>query len=126
MQFIFYGGKFPLCILLFEFFITLFIFLSLPSDVLPFFALQKCFLAITSPSTVTNITNTHSHSQHSPLPLFYQHPFSYINCCNSEHFHQFPNSHDRRQLTVIIFSDCDRKCSSHINVRDHYWMISVD
>jgi hypothetical protein len=23
----------------------------------------------------------------------------------------FPNSHDRRQLTVIIFSDCDRKCS---------------
>jgi hypothetical protein len=29
-------------------------------------------------------------------------------------------------LTVIIFSDCDRKCSWEINVRDHYWMISVD
>jgi hypothetical protein len=86
----------------------------------------KKFLAISSPSTVTNITNTHSHSQYLPLLLFYQHPFSYIICSKSEHFHQFPNSQYRRQLTVIIFSDCDRKCSWHINVRNHYWMISVE
>jgi hypothetical protein len=79
-----------------------------------------------TPSTLTNITNSHCHSQHSPLLLFYLHPFSYIICSTSQHFNQFPNSHDSRQLTVIIFSDCDRKCSWHINVRDHYWMISVD
>jgi len=108
------------------YFVTSFTFHSLPSEFTPFFALLKMFLSRTSPSTVTNITNTHCHSQHSPLLLFYQHPFSYIICSKSEHFHQFPNSHDRRQLTVIIFSDCDRKCSWHINVTDHYWMISVD
>jgi hypothetical protein len=53
-------------------------------------------------------------------------PIRFIIYSKSEHFHQFPNSHDRRQLTVIIFSDCDRKCNWHINVTDHYWMISVD
>jgi hypothetical protein len=108
------------------YFVTSFTFLSLPSEFTPFFALLKMFLSRTSPYTVTNITNIHYHSQNLPLLLFYQHPFSYIICSNSEHFNHIPTSHDRRQLTVIIFSDCDRKCSWHINVTDHYWMISVD
>jgi hypothetical protein len=88
-----------------------FIFLSIPSEFIPFCALLKTYFTGSSPPTVTNITNTHCHSQLSPLLLFYQHPFSYIICSNSQHFHQFPNLHDRRQLTVIIFSDCDRKCT---------------
>jgi len=103
-----------------NFFITSFMFLSLPSDFIPFFYPSKKILARSSPSTVTKIFNTHSQSQHSPLLLFYQHQFSYIICSKSEHFHQFPNSHDRRQLTVIIFSDCDQKYNWNINVRDHY------
>ena len=44
----------------------------------------------------------------------------------SEHCHSFPNSHDRRQLTVIMLSEYGWKCSWHINVREQYWMISVD
>ena len=55
-------------------------------------------------TTLTVTCNTHCHSQHSPLLPFYQHPFSYIICGKSEHFHYFPNSHDRKQLKLIIFS----------------------
>ena len=84
------------------------------------------FLARSSRSTVTNITNTHSHSQRSPFLLFYQPPLSYFICSKSDQFHSFPNSHDRRQLTVIMLSEYGWKCSWHITVRDHYWMISVD
>ena len=126
MQFTFSCGKFFLNILLSQFFYK---FLYFPFLILRLYTIMcpsETFPVINSSSTVTNITNTHCHSQHSPLLLFYQHQFSYIIFNKSEHFHQFPNSHDRRQLTAIIFNDCDRKCSWHINVRDYYKIISVD
>jgi len=87
IQFIFSCGKFLLNILLSKCFMTSYIFLSVPSHFMSFCALLKTFLAITSPSVVTNITNTHCHSQHSPLLPFFQHTFSYIICSKSEHFH---------------------------------------
>ena len=68
-------------------FYNFFIFFSVPSDFIPFCALLKTFLARFSPPTVTTITNTHCHSQHSFLLPFYQHPFSYIICSKSGHFH---------------------------------------
>ena len=109
-----------------NFFLNSFLSLSLTSHFMPFCALLKTFLARSSPSTVTNVTNTHFHSQHLPIIQFYQQPFTYVICSKSEHCHSFPNSHDRRQLTLIMLSEYGWKCSWHITVRDHYWMISVD
>ena len=40
-------------------------FHSIPSEFITFCALMKNLLAISSPSNVTNINNTHCHSQHS-------------------------------------------------------------
>jgi hypothetical protein len=105
-QFIFSCGKFHLNIRIVYNFLY-FPFLTIRTYII--LCPSEKFLAISSPSTGTNITNTHCHSQHSPLLLFYQHPFSYIICSKCKHFNFFPNSHDRRQLTLLIFSDCDRK-----------------
>ena len=121
-----------------------FLFFFFPfSHFILFCAFLKILLSGPSPSAVTNITNTHchsqhslsqhslsittltdthnthSHSQHSPLVLFYKHPFNFIICTKSEHFHYFPNSHHTIQFTVKNFSACDRKHSWHINVKDH-------
>jgi len=65
------------------YFITCLISLSIPSDFIPFCALLKTFFAISSPFPVPNITNTHFHSQHSPIIPFYRNPFSYVICSKS-------------------------------------------
>ena len=121
-------GKF-LCNILFIYFFKLpSFFFPYPQILYQFVPFWEFYFARTSPSNVSKINNTHRHLQHLPFLPFYQQPNLYCIWSKSKHFLYFPNSHDKRQLTQIIFSGSDANCSWHNTVSDIItgWFQSTD